>query len=123
MPCFAYTPKKSEVRTFKTQKLINSKTHVSAYFVKNPNRLWLRSFCSAWGLDGKIGNKSGHLYLKCPLFIELLLTFLPHHKLLTILYVNALLQFTTATVHTFSQHIIYRSICFFVYYILYAIKV
>ncbi len=34
----------------KTYKLKNSRF---AYFLKNPNRSWLRSFRSPWGLGGK----------------------------------------------------------------------
>ena len=34
-----------------TQKLKNSRF---AYFLKNPNRSWLRSFWLAWGLGEKI---------------------------------------------------------------------
>ena len=32
MPCFAYTAQELEVRTFKTQKLINSKNHSALTF-------------------------------------------------------------------------------------------
>ncbi len=35
----------------KTYKLKNSRL---AYFLKNPNASWLRSFCLAWGLGGKM---------------------------------------------------------------------
>ena len=52
MPCFAYTPKKSEVCIYKlkTYKLKNARC---AYFLHFPNRSWLRSFRLVWGLGGK----------------------------------------------------------------------
>ena len=37
-----------------TYKLKNSRF---AYFLKNPNRSWLRSFRSPWGLGGKKASK------------------------------------------------------------------
>lgn len=37
-----------------TQELINSKTHICAYFLHFPNASWLRSFRLSWGLGGKI---------------------------------------------------------------------
>jgi hypothetical protein len=38
----------------KTYKLKNSRF---AYFLKNPNRSWLRSFRSPWGVGGKKRNR------------------------------------------------------------------
>ena len=59
-----------------TQELINSKTHICAYFLHFPNRSWLRSFQSPWGLGAKtderkafeverIDNLPFYKYLRC----------------------------------------------------------